>query len=237
MTQKDDANKGCLIFSFLIKQSVYGFTGKKPMTISVRRPPEKSQDKFSRTEQLSLKNKGLNGLIDSLSTDVLFVLTSGSIAVSLLTQTASILEVLSVSLWGFLVLLYLVFHQQTHRQIAQVQRWVAKYGLMPLLTGLLAFIWGFDSLLLPSQALFFDNVRTKLDGMFTGTGYAGASGATTAINIGTYALEALMVGYIVYGVVKAIQSGRDDDDWKQPLKLPLLVLFAVTAGDQTITLL
>ena len=46
-----------------------------------------------------------------------------------------------------------------------------------------------------------------------------------------------MVGYIVYGVVKAIQAGRDDEDWKQPLKLPLLVLFACAAGDQAITIL
>ncbi|MGK7883189.1 MAG: hypothetical protein AB4057_01015, partial [Crocosphaera sp.] len=79
---------------------------------------------------------------------------------------------------------------------------------------LLAVVYLFDRLILPSQALFFNNVRTKISGMFTGSGYAGAAGATQAINIGTYALEALMVGYIVYGVVKAIQAGRDDEDWK-----------------------
>ncbi len=150
------------------------------MTISVRRPPEQSKDEFSYFEKKSLKKKGLNGWIDGLSTDVLFILTSGSIAVSLMTQTASSLEVLSVSLWGFLVLVYLVFHHQTNRRIAQLQRWVAKYGLMPLLTGLLALIWLFDSLLLPSHALFFDNVRTKLDGMFTGTGYAVVAPAAPA---------------------------------------------------------
>ena len=108
---------------------------------------------------------------------------------------------------------------------------------MPALSILLAGIYLFDKLILPSQALFFNNVRTKISGMFAASNYTGAAGAPQAINIGTYALEALMVGYILFGVVKAVQAGRDDEDWKQPLKLPLLVLFACAAGDQAITIL
>ncbi|MEA5512392.1 hypothetical protein VB715_21720 [Crocosphaera sp. UHCC 0190] len=145
------------------------------------------------------------------------------------------MEVLSVSLWGFLLLVYLVFSRHTNKKIFRLQTWVSKYGLMPLLTALLAGIYLFDSLILPSHALFFDNVRTKINGMFTGTTYAGT--AIDAVNLATSAMEALMLGYILYGVVKAIQAGRDDEDWKQPLKLPLLVLFAVSAGDLSISLL
>ncbi len=180
---------------------------------------------------------GLSGFIDNLSTDLLLGLTSGTLVLSLFNETANFQEVITVSLWGFIVILYLVFQKNTNRQLSELQNWIAKYGLMPALSILLAVIYLFDSLILPSDALFFSNVRTKIDGMFTNSNYAGASGATDAVNIGTYALEALMVGYIVYGVVKAIQAGRDDEDWKVPLKLPLLVLFACAAGDQAITLL
>ena len=181
--------------------------------------------------------RGLSGFIDNLPTDLLLGLTSGTLVLSLFNGAGDSKEVLTVSLWGFIVILYLVFHKNGNRRLSKLQNWIAKYGLMPALSILLAGIYLFDSLILPSHALFFNNVRTKIEGMFTGSGYAGAAGATNAIKIGTYALEALMIGYIVYGVVKAIQSGRDDEDWKQPLKLPLLVLFACAAGDQAITLL
>ena len=187
--------------------------------------------------KLSPSKRGLSGFIDNLSTDLLLGLTSGTLVLSLFNGTGNSREVLTVSLWGFIVFLYLVFHKNSNRRLSSIQNWIAKYGLMPALSILLAGIYLFDNLILPSQALFFNNVRTKISGMFTGSGYAGAAGATQAINIGTYALEALMVGYIVYGVVKAIQAGRDDEDWKQPLKLPLLVLFACAAGDQAITIL
>ncbi|MGK7886502.1 MAG: hypothetical protein AB4057_18000 [Crocosphaera sp.] len=185
----------------------------------------------------SPSKRGLSGFIDNLSTDLLLGLTSGTLVLSLFNGTGNSREVLTVSLWCFIIILYLVFHKNSNRRLSKLQNWIAKYGLMPTLSTLLAVVYLFDRLILPSQALFFNNVRTKISGMFTGSGYAGAAGATKAINIGTYALEALMVGYIVYGVVKAIQAGRDDEDWKQPLKLPLLVLFTCAAGDQAITLL
>jgi hypothetical protein len=106
---------------------------------------------------------------------------------------------------------------------------------MPLLSFLLAGIYFFDHLMLPSHAFFFDNVRDRINNMF-----AAANAPTTAsdaVNLGIYAMEALMIGYIAYGVVKAVQAGRDDEDWKQPLKLPLLVLFSTAAGDLAIGLL
>ena len=187
--------------------------------------------------KLSPSKRGLSGFIDNLSTDLLLGLTSGTLVLSLFNGTGNSREVLTVSLWGFIVILYLVFQKNSNRRLSSIQNWIAKYGLMPALSILLAGVYLFDRLILPSQALFFNNVRTKIATMFTNSNYAAASGATEAINIGTYALEALMVGYIVYGVVKAIQSGRDDEDWKVPLKLPLLVLFACAAGDQAITLL
>ena len=156
----------------------------------------------------------LSHFIDNLSTDLLLGLTSGTLGLSLLNGTANFKEVMTVSLWGFIVILYLVFHQNSNRRLSKLQNWIAKYGLMPALSILLAGIYLFDTLVLPSHALFFDNVRSKISNMFTGSGYAGAAGATTAVNIGTYALEALMIGYIAYGVVKAVQAGRDDEDWK-----------------------
>ena len=187
--------------------------------------------------KLSPSKRGLSGFIDNLSTDLLLGLTSGTLVLSLFNGTGNSREVLTVSLWGFIVILYLVFQKNSNRRLSSIQNWIAKYGLMPALSILLAGVYLFDKLILPSQALFFNNVRTKIATMFTNSNYAAASGATEAINIGTYALEALMLGYILYGVVKAIQAGRDDEDWKVPLKLPLLVLFACAAGDQAITIL
>lgn len=182
------------------------------MTVAVRRSSQKYSDAHFDREDISTKKGGLNGFIDSLSTDLLLGLTSVSIGVSLLTSSASPLEVWSVSLWGFLVIVYLVFSRHTNKKISQLQTWVAKYGLMPFLTGLLTCIYLFDSMILPSHALFFDNVRTKINTMFANTAYA--TTGTKAVDLATYAMEALMLGYILYGVVKAIQAGRDDEDWK-----------------------
>ena len=76
----------------------------------------------------------LSGFIDNLSTDLLLGLTSIAVGLSLFETTANPQEVIVVSLWGFLVILYLVLHKNSNRRLSKLQNWIAKYGLMPALS-------------------------------------------------------------------------------------------------------
>jgi hypothetical protein len=44
-------------------------------------------------------------------------------------------------------------------------------------------------------------------------------------------LRALFVIYLGIGLVKVIQSARNDDDWQQLARTPLILVVTVTMGD------
>ena len=97
--------------------------------------------------KLSPSKRGLSDFIDNLSTDLLLGLTSGTLVLSLFNGTGNSREVLTVSLWGFIVILYLVFQKNSNRRLSSIQNWIAKYGLMPALSILLAGVYLFDKLI------------------------------------------------------------------------------------------
>lgn len=76
----------------------------------------------------------------------------------------------------------------------------------------------------PAQAQFFNKTQTWMTGAIPGidTGLVGL-----IFNV----LRSLFVIYLGIGLVKVIQSARNDDDWQQMARTPLILVVTVTMGD------
>ncbi len=76
----------------------------------------------------------------------------------------------------------------------------------------------------PAQAQFFNKTQTWLGGAIPGID-------ATIVSLIFNVLRALFVIYLGIGLVKVIQSARNDDDWQQLARTPLILVVTVTMGD------
>jgi hypothetical protein len=151
------------------------------------------------------------------------------------------------SLMAMITLSAVYFWEAPHRHLIVWQRWLLKYGLAPAawLLSLLTFF--LDSLAIPVNAqttgesggstsgFFFTNILTKVNAVLS----ANPNSATVIpiINFGFGILQILMIAYIAFSVARVINAARDDEDWKQAAKIPLIVVMAVVAGDFAVGLI
>ena len=80
-----------------------------------------------------------------------------------------------------------------------------------------------DALSTPAQAQFFQNAETWMTGQFTGAG--------EAIPLVFNVLRGLFLIYLGISLVKVIQASRQDEDWQNLARTPMIILIAVTMGD------
>ncbi|WP_414620885.1 hypothetical protein [Calothrix sp. CCY 0018] len=80
-----------------------------------------------------------------------------------------------------------------------------------------------DALSTPAQAQFFQNAETWMTGQFTGAG--------EAIPLVFNVLRGLFLIYLGISLVKVIQSARENEDWQNLARTPMIILIAVTIGD------
>ncbi len=80
-----------------------------------------------------------------------------------------------------------------------------------------------DALSIPAQAQFFQNAETWMTGQFTGAG--------EAIPLVFNVLRGLFLIYLGISLVKVIQASRQDEDWQNLARTPMIILIAVTVGD------
>jgi hypothetical protein len=74
-----------------------------------------------------------------------------------------------------------------------------------------------------ANAQFFKNAETWMKGKFTG--------ADKAIEIVFNVLRGLFLIYLGISLVKTIQSARQDQDWQDLARTPLIIVIAVVLGD------
>jgi hypothetical protein len=82
----------------------------------------------------------------------------------------------------------------------------------------------------PANAQFYTSTETWLKTQFA-TG-SGATNITTSIALIFNVLRALFVIYLGIALVRVIVAARNDDDWQQLARIPLILVLAVTLGDQ-----
>ncbi|MFH7029715.1 MAG: hypothetical protein ACHBN1_31230 [Heteroscytonema crispum UTEX LB 1556] len=88
-------------------------------------------------------------------------------------------------------------------------------------------IWGafllLDALSSPAQAQFFQSAESWMTGQF--------AGAEEAITLSFNVLRGLFILYLGISLVRVIQAARQDEDWQNLARTPMIILIAVTMGD------
>jgi len=102
----------------------------------------------------------------------------------------------------------------------------SKYSPVLLLGIAIGFVIGLLLILTvePAQAQFFNRTQTWMTGAIPGID-------TGLVALIFNVLRALFVIYLGIGLVKVIQSARNDDDWQQMARTPLILVVTVTMGD------
>lgn len=146
------------------------------------------------------------------------------------------------STWmGLIVVCFFLYWQDSpRRQLNRLQNWLSQQGLAPLVGFVGAIIFVFDSLSLPvmaqtapnnpqSTGFFFTNIQNKVTGIFANSPQAASINPIILFAFGV--LQVLFIMYIAWQIAKVIGSAREEEDWKQAAKTPLIVAAAVVGGD------
>ena len=80
----------------------------------------------------------------------------------------------------------------------------------------------------PAHAQFFQTTETWLSSKFN---IGGGTGGGNAVSIVFNVLRAIFIIYLGISLVRVIQSARNDDDWQQLARIPLILVVTVTLGD------
>jgi len=88
---------------------------------------------------------------------------------------------------------------------------------------LLGTFFFLDALSTPAKAQFFQNAETWMTSQFAGAG--------EAIPLVFNVLRGLFLLYLGISLVKVIQAARQDEDWQNLARTPMIILIAVTVGD------
>ncbi|MDF5730189.1 MAG: hypothetical protein PUP92_19770 [Rhizonema sp. PD38] len=80
-----------------------------------------------------------------------------------------------------------------------------------------------DALATPASAQFFQGAQTWMTGQFTAAGQA----IPLVFNV----LRGLFLLYLGISLVKVIQAARQDEDWQNLARTPMIILIAMTMGD------
>ena len=127
-----------------------------------------------------------------------------------------------------LIGLLLAFPKVLLRLYGKFEQVIRKHKYSPVL--LLGIAIGFVIGLLlvftvePAQAQFFNKTQTWMTGAIPGID-------TGLVSLIFNVLRSLFVIYLGIGLVKVIQSARNDDDWQQMARTPLILVVTVTMGD------
>lgn len=121
----------------------------------------------------------------------------------------------------------------------KLEQFIQREGVMPVI-GLAVIVGLCLTFLLnpePANAQFFlqaENSLINAVAQFTGgeTAAGGAAGITAIIRLVMFALRLLLVVYLGVSLVKVVGAARENEDWKDMIKSPILILFCLIIGDQ-----
>jgi hypothetical protein len=126
-----------------------------------------------------------------------------------------------------------------------LNKWIKRDGFYPMLWFVAFLVWFGDILTFPANAqdsdevaptgFFFANIQTKIAAILSTN--PNAADAVGIINFGFGILQLAMIVYIAFAIFQAIKAQQQDEEWVQSAKVPLIVLFAVTAGDFAVGLI
>lgn len=191
-------------------------------------------------------------IIDRISLPQAFLVSWATMLLKIYQMVEQTEGITPVTMLGFglfftvsLLCFYMYALGTPHRQLMRLQTMAQKLGLWPvvwLVTFLVLFL---DTLTLPSYAgtgnvggtnagFFFTNIKTKVNAIFTGSQ---AAGINEVVNFGFGVLQILFIIYIAWAIARVISASREDEDWKQVAKTPVVIAAALFGGDWLVGLI
>jgi hypothetical protein len=114
-----------------------------------------------------------------------------------------------------------------HRELNGLFDTITKFSKRYKITSSALIVFGtfllLDALSTPVQAQFFQSAETWMTGQFTG--------ADEAIILSFNVLRGLFILYLGISLVRVVQAARQDEDWTNLARTPMIILIAVTMGD------
>lgn len=189
------------------------------------------------------KSRGFNTFLalNQIPIELLMHTASGLLFVDLLIRFTFSNLILSVSfLFGSAAL---IWRQEFNKLLTKIARGVNRGHIRAgaVLFLVMATIWFLTLSAAPAHAQFFVNTEQWLRQSFPigGEGGAGAGGAggTDIYALVFNTLRAIFVLYLAISLVRVIAAARNDEDWQNLARTPLIILVVVTLGDILATLI
>jgi hypothetical protein len=120
--------------------------------------------------------------------------------------------------------------KQTQALLTNFEKLQRKWGvnLYAILFAFLSVIFLLDFASAPSQAQFFNNAQTWMNGAF---GNAGNGQTQAVIELFFNVLRGLFLLYVGISLVRIVQAARNDEDWQTLARTPLIIVLSVFVGD------
>jgi type IV secretory pathway TrbD component len=123
----------------------------------------------------------------------------------------------------FLGTLVIVFRYRLDGFLNAIARYSRRYKIASSVLTVLGTFLLIDALSTPAKAQFFQSAESWMTGQFTGAG--------DAIILSFNVLRGLFILYLGISLVRVVQGARQDEDWTNLARTPMIILIAVTMGD------
>lgn len=178
----------------------------------------------------------LRNFLEQIPIELLMYAASGLLFVDLLLGfTLSNLILLALLLFGSTAL---IWQHDFNKLLTKVSRGIRKGHLKlgVVLFLVIATFWLLNLSAAPAHAQFFVATEQWLRQSFPIGGQGGATGGGGASGTDIYALvfntlRAIFVLYLAISLVRVIAAARNDEDWQNLARTPLIILVIVTLGD------
>jgi hypothetical protein len=167
-----------------------------------------------------------NAFLKKLSNVLPYCLLGGTLAFHLVASTPA----LAIGV-GLLAAMRLIVRRAKANN-PLIQRMFAKVGHRKYMRMIAAVLFGgtlWGALGSPVHAQFLQGAEA-----FFETTFGGTAGDTIPIVFGV--LRAIFLLYIAVSLIRIVNAARNDDDWQQMAKAPLIIVMAVVVGDVLTTL-
>jgi len=159
---------------------------------------------------------------------------SSTIALMGITGVLMIIEmsVHDILLGGFMIAgaIAVALPKQAQALLTNFEKIQRKYGvnLYAVLFAMLAVICVLDFAAAPANAQFFNNAQTWMTGIF---GNQGNAQTQAVIVLFFNVLRGLFLLYLGINIIRVINAARNDEDWQNLARTPLIIVLAIFVAD------
>ena len=181
------------------------------------------------TMRVSPNTKNRKNILDCIPISYLLSMSLAVALVNLVT-VSSLTSVVAFSCWIILALaIYSCVEIGGFMFLQRAQSFIQERGIWWCLGFLILGVFWLDWTVEPSSAAFLTKAEEGLKTVLSVS--TDDADITSLITLLFNILRALLIIYIAVSIVKVVNASREDDDWKQMARFPLIVVVGVMVAD------